>query len=241
MAESGTARVMALLRGEAGIRRRAARFAATAGTGADITRRYRAEQALRESEERFRRLTALSSDWYWELDAEYRFAAVTGGEGREQPSIDAQLRQPPLGTSGTAPGRFHLGRTPARPRTAQILRRPGDRLRWRRWRTRLLVDQRRAGVQQRRPIHRLPRRRRRHHAALPHLCAARRREGTVRAARRRRAAGATDDPAVPRGRSGPGAARGGGGQCGEGQRAAPSGRPQLAGKLSPDIARLAAG
>ncbi|HEX4329043.1 MAG TPA: PAS domain S-box protein [Burkholderiales bacterium] len=57
----------------------------------DVTDRVEAEEALRQSEERFRRLTALSSDWYWELDAEYRFAAVTGREGREQPSADAEL------------------------------------------------------------------------------------------------------------------------------------------------------
>ena len=37
-----------------------------------------AEAALRESEARFRTLTALTSDWYWEQDAELRFV-TTGG------------------------------------------------------------------------------------------------------------------------------------------------------------------
>jgi diguanylate cyclase (GGDEF)-like protein/PAS domain S-box-containing protein len=36
--------------------------------------RTRAEQALRESEERFRSLTQLSSDWYWEQDPNLRFS-----------------------------------------------------------------------------------------------------------------------------------------------------------------------
>ena len=40
--------------------------------------RQRAEQRLRASEARFRRLTELSSDWYWEQDAELRFVATEG-------------------------------------------------------------------------------------------------------------------------------------------------------------------
>jgi diguanylate cyclase (GGDEF)-like protein/PAS domain S-box-containing protein len=43
----------------------------------DISERRRAEQALRASEERFKSLTELSSDWYWEQDAELRFTLIT--------------------------------------------------------------------------------------------------------------------------------------------------------------------
>jgi len=39
--------------------------------------RRRAEIAMRESEERFRSLTELSSDWYWEQDEELRFTSLS--------------------------------------------------------------------------------------------------------------------------------------------------------------------
>lgn len=36
------------------------------------------QAALRQSEDRFRKLTELSSDWYWEQDARFRFVQVSG-------------------------------------------------------------------------------------------------------------------------------------------------------------------
>ena len=44
----------------------------------DVTERRTMERALRASEARFRALTNLSSDWYWELDADLRFSLVEG-------------------------------------------------------------------------------------------------------------------------------------------------------------------
>jgi diguanylate cyclase (GGDEF)-like protein/PAS domain S-box-containing protein len=52
------------------------------GTITDISELKDAEAALRESEARFRSLTTLSSDWYWEQDAEYRFVDMTSNIDR---------------------------------------------------------------------------------------------------------------------------------------------------------------
>ena len=49
-----------------------------------------AESALRQSEARFRRLTELSSDWYWEQDTALRFVA-TGGASPARGGISPQV------------------------------------------------------------------------------------------------------------------------------------------------------
>ncbi|TFW05727.1 EAL domain-containing protein [Oxalobacteraceae bacterium OM1] len=45
----------------------------------DISEQRRAREELRHSEERFRSLTNLSSDWYWETDASERFTFLSDG------------------------------------------------------------------------------------------------------------------------------------------------------------------
>jgi diguanylate cyclase (GGDEF)-like protein len=55
----------------------------------DVASRKRTEEALQESEHRFKRLLALSSDWYWEQDADFRFTNITGGffdKGKQDPT-----------------------------------------------------------------------------------------------------------------------------------------------------------
>ncbi len=47
-------------------------------TFSDVTAYFKAQLALRASEERFRSLTDLSSDWYWETDEQFRFVRIDG-------------------------------------------------------------------------------------------------------------------------------------------------------------------
>ncbi|QJE03619.1 EAL domain-containing protein [Massilia forsythiae] len=44
----------------------------------DVLARKQTEKALQDSEQRFRQLAAMSSDWYWEQDQDLRFVEVTG-------------------------------------------------------------------------------------------------------------------------------------------------------------------
>lgn len=64
------------------VREPAARFLQAArGIGQQIGKflqRREAEESLRRSEARFRRLVELSSDWYWEQDSQFRFTKVAG-------------------------------------------------------------------------------------------------------------------------------------------------------------------
>ncbi len=55
------------------------RFIGYRGVGRNITEKKRTKRSLREIAERFRSLTELSSDWYWEMDAELRFTYVSEG------------------------------------------------------------------------------------------------------------------------------------------------------------------
>jgi PAS domain S-box-containing protein len=46
-------------------------------TGIDVTQRKRAEQALRESEAKFRDYAETASDWFWEVGPDYKFTLLT--------------------------------------------------------------------------------------------------------------------------------------------------------------------
>jgi PAS domain S-box-containing protein len=54
----------------------------------DITERKMVEQALMDSEKRFRDMTRLSTDWYWEQDEDLRFTRFTGDRFKGAPRSD---------------------------------------------------------------------------------------------------------------------------------------------------------
>jgi diguanylate cyclase (GGDEF)-like protein/PAS domain S-box-containing protein len=64
----------------------------------DVTERRRVEQALRESEARFRSLTNLTSDWFWEQDADIRFTRMESRDANSASVRDFFLRRTPWET-----------------------------------------------------------------------------------------------------------------------------------------------
>src|SRR5260370_22227815 len=56
-----------------------ARRAAAAALTRRSDERNRAEEALRESEQRFRDIAEVGGDWIWESDADHRFTLFAGG------------------------------------------------------------------------------------------------------------------------------------------------------------------
>ncbi len=58
-----------------------------------VSERRLASEALRASQERYRALTELSSDWYWEQDENFRFTSLHG----RQPGIEGATRAEALG------------------------------------------------------------------------------------------------------------------------------------------------
>lgn len=57
------------------------------GIGRDVTERIEAARSLKASEERFRDLVSLCSDWYWEQDADLRFTEIATDGARRGPQI----------------------------------------------------------------------------------------------------------------------------------------------------------
>lgn len=72
--------------------------------GRDITLQLSAERELKRREERFRSLTSLSSDWYWETDQEGRFTFLSDG-------IQARLGLRPAELLGASLEAFALDTT----------------------------------------------------------------------------------------------------------------------------------
>jgi PAS domain S-box-containing protein len=57
------------------------KFLGYRGSTHDITERRRAQEAQQASEQRFRDYAAMSADWFWEQDADFRFTEVGYGPG----------------------------------------------------------------------------------------------------------------------------------------------------------------
>jgi diguanylate cyclase (GGDEF)-like protein/PAS domain S-box-containing protein len=62
-------------------------FVGYRGLSLDVTERAMLIERLLASEARFRALTELSSDWYWEMDSEYRFTRIEYGSRLSRPGL----------------------------------------------------------------------------------------------------------------------------------------------------------
>jgi len=56
----------------------------------DMTANVQAQEALQASEHRFRRMVEISTDWYWEQDAELRFVSMPGAD-KSHLNVEAAL------------------------------------------------------------------------------------------------------------------------------------------------------
>jgi len=85
----------------------------------DMVARERTEKALQQSEQRFRQLAAMSSDWYWEQDHAFRFTMITGGFAEKSGvTVDRLLGRTRWeyieGMAETELGRAHIAQVQAR-------------------------------------------------------------------------------------------------------------------------------
>ena len=79
----------------------------------DITELRRAEEELRDSEERFRTLVQFSFDVYWETDAQHRFVRQEFAEGLEDaPAPGSEIGKTRLGSALPRAGRRGLAQAP---------------------------------------------------------------------------------------------------------------------------------
>ena len=109
-------------RGKVTARDERGRATRASGTNADITARKRAEKSLAESEARFRALTELSSDMYWEQDE--HFHLVTWSAPAWTRGRDSILPRPALDAPELTGADWE--RASRRPRGAPAVPRPGD-------------------------------------------------------------------------------------------------------------------